>query len=59
MYTMFFVVRDNVFYVETAIGLMTTTNMFEASWFETIEEAINWIESYEINDYDIYEITKY
>jgi hypothetical protein len=56
---MFFVVRDNVFYVETAIGLMTTTNMFESSWFETIEEAINWIESYEINDYDIYEITKY
>jgi hypothetical protein len=60
VYTMFYAVsKDDFFYVETALGIMTIGDMFQASCFETVEELMDWIESFDIEDYDIYEITKY
>ena len=59
MYTMYYAVRNKEFYVEGAFGITTTVDMFEASCFSTMEELMDWIESFDIEDYDIYEITKY
>ena len=58
MDTMYYAVRDDAFYVETAIGIMTIQHMFQASCFETVDELIEFMQSYEIEDFEIYEVTK-
>jgi hypothetical protein len=55
---MYYAVRDEGFYVETAIGIMTIEHMFQASCFETVDELIEFMQSYEIVDFEIYQVTK-
>jgi hypothetical protein len=56
--TMYYAVRNEGFYVETAIGIMTIEHMFQASCFETVDELIEFMQSYEIVDFEIYQVTK-
>ena len=56
--TMYYAVRDKEFYVETAIGIMRIQNMFEASCFANVTELIEFMQSYDIFEFDIYAVIR-